>query len=382
MKDDINKASRLNQLDSLRVFMTAFVMFAHFEFLVGYSYGEFYFTYIKNPTLAVDYFFMLSGFGLLYGSYNKDREKSTVKDSIVFAINKIKKIYPLYVFSLIVSVPYILFSRRHVPLIDNITCTVKEFALCLTMLQSGTLTLSLSHAINGVCWFLSTLFICYMICPLAINFLIKRLKSIGRCIVYLGVIIGIVYVLTYIFNSVNGTYFIRGRRIDDLVYGSPFIRCWYMIIGMVVAKLSIILSRRLALSRKISTIIEIICVSVALLWTIFRNSFDFVAGKRPIDLIICASLLLIISLGYGVISDFLTRPKLAMLGKNTMYIFLLHYPIRHYVDYILFRNIHLGEITGIVMVGTIIILSVLASYVIYKIFHKIEMYGRRNNDIK
>ena len=367
-----NNKSRLNQLDGLRIFMIGFVVLAHFEFLQEYSYGNFYYTYVRNATLAVDYFFMLSGFGILYGHINKDEKKATVKGSIIFAINKIKNIYPLYVFSLVVSVPYILFSRRHVNLVDNIECTAKEFAICLTLLQSGTLTQSLSHAINGVSWFLSTLFICYMICPIAVNHILKRLKNIVRCILYLGVIIGIVSVLTYFFTDLDGRFFVRGRIIDDLAKGSPYIRCWYVIIGMVIARIEVFLKYRINVSRKTGTIMEIICVSVALLWTIFRNSFDFVVGKRPVDIIICGTLLLIISLGYGEVSDFLARPRLAKIGRNSMYIFLLHYPIRHYVDFILFRNVYFGEITGIVMVIIIVILSVVVSFATYKVFNKLK----------
>ena len=56
-----NSMPRLVWLDSLRLVMAVIIVISHFEFLSNASYGSFYDTYIHNPTLALDYFFLLTG---------------------------------------------------------------------------------------------------------------------------------------------------------------------------------------------------------------------------------------------------------------------------------------------------------------------------------
>ena len=53
---------RLDQLDGMRFFMNWLIIISHFEFLDNTVFHQ----YVLNPSIAVNYFFMLSGFGLYY----------------------------------------------------------------------------------------------------------------------------------------------------------------------------------------------------------------------------------------------------------------------------------------------------------------------------
>jgi peptidoglycan/LPS O-acetylase OafA/YrhL len=50
------------------------IVISHLEFLNNYSIGNVYQQYFHNPTLAVDFFFMLSGFGMMYSKRGGGRK--------------------------------------------------------------------------------------------------------------------------------------------------------------------------------------------------------------------------------------------------------------------------------------------------------------------
>lgn len=57
---------RVQSLEGLRGIMIFLIVLSHMEFLRRCSFGGTYDLYWHNPTLAVDYFFLLSGFGMMY----------------------------------------------------------------------------------------------------------------------------------------------------------------------------------------------------------------------------------------------------------------------------------------------------------------------------
>ena len=59
-------------LEFMRVIMTGVVFLSHMEFLASYSYGSVYTRFFHNATIGVDYFFLLSGFGLMASSYKSN----------------------------------------------------------------------------------------------------------------------------------------------------------------------------------------------------------------------------------------------------------------------------------------------------------------------
>lgn len=67
--------SRIMSLEFMRVIMTGIIFLSHMEFLSNYLYGEIYMRYLHNATIGVDYFFVLSGFGLM-AAYRAQKEKS------------------------------------------------------------------------------------------------------------------------------------------------------------------------------------------------------------------------------------------------------------------------------------------------------------------
>lgn len=73
----MTKSKRIQSLEGLRAIMIFLIVLNHMEFLRHCSYGNFYWTYLHNATIAVDYFFMLSGFGMMFSALKHHAEAST-----------------------------------------------------------------------------------------------------------------------------------------------------------------------------------------------------------------------------------------------------------------------------------------------------------------
>ena len=89
-----------------------------------------------------------------------------------------------------------------------------------------------SHGINGVCWFLSTPFICYIACPWLLR-VVDKIRNKSQALIMICGSVAITLALS------SGALLIQNNLsvLNDLWYGHPFIRCWYLAIGMCVGYL-------------------------------------------------------------------------------------------------------------------------------------------------
>lgn len=172
---DSNK--RIKKIDSLtgaRFIAMLLIVFSHFEFLESYPViGQIYRNFFHNPTLGVDYFFVVSGFGMMLGSFKRNpngTEKiNGLKSLFDFAKRHVKKIYLLYVILMLVTIPYevinnVIYYGKTV--VYEIKFSVIAFISSLTLLQSLSGIERICLELNSVSWFLSCLFCIYLVCPI------------------------------------------------------------------------------------------------------------------------------------------------------------------------------------------------------------------------
>lgn len=350
---------RIYQLDSLRFILIITIVVSHLYYFKTSNFGYFYSKYLNNPTLGVDYFFMLSGFGVfLSNSHNSCNDKITIKKSIFGAYKRIDKIYPIYCISLILGLIYsMIISVNNNGLCIAIIKNVINSIFCLTLTQSLTGMTTFSHAINSVCWFISALLICYIFAPLFQKIIQKaKISSFLKiCITILALLISSV-VAFYI----DQQKFFSGY-LNDLWYGSPIVRCWYFILGMEAAEVY------LMQKYKFKTFQEFLIICISAFFFVTRNSIFTTIDRnvlRAIDVIVCFMVLLVFSNGYGKFSNFLTKKTIVNLGKYSVYIYLLHYPIIMLVD-LLFGKLKLFSILGVnlLLFETLIILILISGTV-------------------
>lgn len=330
---------RIAQLDALRFFLIVTIVISHFDFLRTSCIGSIYQIYLNNPTLAVDYFFMLSGFGLFLSQ--KDEGIKTIRGCIGFANNKVKKIYPVYIVSMLLGLVgslYLSISKNGI--FVGILKNSLNMVFYIPMIQSFTGMETFSHSINSVAWFISTLFIIYFASPF-IKHYIKKWRVSPVCKICISILfLLIISILTRRIDELG----LLGGQINDLWYGHPITRIWYVILGMEVCELY---TKRGCFNSKInSSIIEIICVVITIFYFFIRNSLQCdVNFVRVIDVLNCLGFLYIFSCGTGIVTNALNNPFLVRLGKDAMYIYLFHYPVKTIVD-ILFSELGLISLWG------------------------------------
>lgn len=127
--------------------------------------------------ISVTLFFALSGFLMTYNALGRDAETPpTLKGSIGFALNRTKKLYKLYLITLIIPLLGQLYGVvSGLEKFDGMF--VFRIASNILLLQSLVPDLNVSLFLNGVAWYLSTSLFLYMAFPYIISRLRKRQSS-------------------------------------------------------------------------------------------------------------------------------------------------------------------------------------------------------------
>ena len=166
----MQEKKQIKALTGARFAAIMIIVGSHFEFLYQYSIGSIYYNYFHNATMGVDFFFMLSGFGMMLSSIKTDpagkKQNNTLKSLLNYSFKHVSKIYPLYVATLLIGIPYYMMHsiiENGKSFFEASIHTISKFIVCLTLLQSTTGMMRFSHGLNAVCWFLSTLFCIYII---------------------------------------------------------------------------------------------------------------------------------------------------------------------------------------------------------------------------
>ncbi|MGL5244682.1 MAG: acyltransferase family protein, partial [Sarcina sp.] len=179
---------------------------------------------LLNGTFPVTFFFMLSGF-VLYYNYGERVTFFSLKESILWAFKRIKKLYPLHIIAFIMSI----FIRIDWIVSFAVNDILLKAFLNIFLLQSLSINHSLSF--NGSSWFLSTIFMCYLV-SLPLMYGINKLNKIKPIFLILGVMV-FKLVLLFIIPKVtehSGWFF----------YISPYSRITDVLLGMVLAKFFIV----------------------------------------------------------------------------------------------------------------------------------------------
>ena len=199
----------------------------------------------------------------------------------------------------------------------------------------------------------------------------------------IGIVIIIVLLVTYISRWVGNNIVLGGVRFDHLYYCGPHVRCFYLLLGILICKLYCMVRERndyIKIEQFISKI-GVMIWGVAIAYILGRSSIHTLLGNfvviKLLDLIWAVVVLFTLSIGKDPVSKLFSGKTISQMGRNTMYIYLLHYPVRMYVD-LLFEKagIYFGEVTGIIECIVIIVLSILFSYIVRRFYIGIKSMRR------
>lgn len=218
---------RVQQLDGLRVIMFIPIFLGHFQEIYGYT-NELEFLHLSSG-LSLQFFFLLSGIGLYLNCYEIRFPKKNIYEMLLFASNKIRKIYFVYIFSLLLYIP-ILSS------FDDVKVYVVKFLINITLLQGLFPSVSVSHGINGVAWFLSSLFIAYLLVPVFLRYM-RRFSNNSMLI---GVSLGLILLQSVVASEIRGmgiSFEVLGKSIAIDIGSTAYQSIPVIFLGMIIGRM-------------------------------------------------------------------------------------------------------------------------------------------------
>lgn len=296
---------RLDQLTSIRGIAAWWVVVYHSQAFLKEKISPDALNVISYGYLAVDLFFVLSGF-VLFLNYHSRVNHNAPKTILLFYWNRFARIYPLHfvmmISYLVLTVTFFYFSSSGKPPGSYSTETFIQSLLLMQTWGNNELTW------NVPSWSISSEWAAYMIFPLIIFFMRKYLVGITM---HIFLSIFVLFSISYIYNSLGMTS-----------------------IGSSIAKMAII-----------RTLFEFTLGCV--IASVYINHTDFIVKFRYLGLVIfigaCLifakskiddyfifpiaffSLIAYLSVDTSYITRFLNFPLLVYLGEISYSTYMVHY---------------------------------------------------------
>ncbi len=313
------RENRLEQLQFLRfiAFFLIFILHQHWYWFA--CKGNFFGCFGIAP---VAFFFILSGFLSAFSAGEKDI-KLTVGEIFKYMIKKIKKFYPLYFISIIITMCYTSNIAQSIatnaPFHDYKKSVVQLF-VDLFLVQSWSETGYFSF--NGVGWFLSTIMFLYLMRTPVLSLFCKIKKSIHANKIFAGIL---VYCVLWIFIYSSFCKGVQEHKLAFWMYIFPPARLVEYIAGMSLGMLVPEFSRFLGNIKNnniVYTALEILSFGLwAILMCITLPSYY----KITLCWIVPALFtLFIFTIGKGYISKIFCAKPLVFLGNISFECFILH----------------------------------------------------------
>ena len=303
---------KIESFTGLRFIMIMLIVIIHLDGIIQYlgEFGEIHHRiFSETYMMAVDFFFILSGFGMMYGNLLKikDEELSipSITDGLKYAINHIKKIYPTYIATILFGLIIVVVKELIANTVSIKFCIkqIIQLIINISLLQSATAMTFFTHAYNGAAWFLSSLFCIYLVSPFFIVLFRKISRSLKSDLLFMCLNIFLIIVLSGLFTIIeNKCQQINGiPEINGLVYSSPYRRLFYVLLGMNIAMFFSRLKERIDISKRIATILEIIISLLAIVhYFILRIYIKNYSYCMIIDMVILILFFIIFAFDKGI----------------------------------------------------------------------------------
>ena len=345
--------SKRNALQSIRFFCAVLIFLYHlpnydYPYLDSISKHLFYLFF--SP---VTFFIILSGWALTYTYYEKVKNKTfNLKN---YFRKRILRIYPIHIFTFLLSVPLILAWHQKIPL----SVTLSNILLIHAFIPSPAFFLSYVQT----SWFLSVLMFLYLIFPYILLILVRFDRIMKKYAV--GLLFFLVLSLSlwvYLNNSADpdwyAHFFSPSERFVDFMVGI----CIYFIVKQI--------QDRIKGDRIFWTIIE--TTGVIILIATFRFAY-LVPMKYLRDtyfILPWGFIVGIFALSKGVISDILSWKPFVVLGSISLEFFLIHILSVQFIYVMVSQIITMTSIQkGIVSFLVAIAGSFLAHYILLFLLH-------------
>ncbi|MCQ2497640.1 MAG: acyltransferase [Lachnospiraceae bacterium] len=325
--------------------------------------------FLGNGNFSVIIFFMLSGFVLMYRYRDRFKCRISFGEYKSFIKHRVKKIYPLYALSQLIFFIFVIGGEviHKGGGVSIFFKYLKQLIYSVTMLQSLVPFESVCLVLNTSLWYISVLFVFYLITPVlvrAINSILKNntiLKSLSAILVVL-----------FIYVFADKGFVCMSEWLQDvfpeenIVLGiaTPYINIFYFVIGMLICKFYSICKEQMTeetISFSVASVVECV-LGVGLLY------LNFSWADRKFSIVAITLCIMLISFQKGLLTKLLCRCKpIVFLGNISFHIYVLHFVYTGIFAYI-FRMIFPDTLMSfIILFISLWILIVLSAYIAFRI---------------
>lgn len=352
------------------------------------AFSHMYFIWEKIPSLkflgngnfSVIIFFMLSGFVLMFRYGDCMKKRLSFKEYRLFLQKRVGKIYVLYMSTQFIFFLYVV-GGEVIRKGGGISLFFKYFVQLVysaTMLQSLIPFESVCLILNSPLWYISVLFVFYLLTPFLIRFINRLLKN-NTVLKNLLCILAVVL----LFMVINEGFGPVTKHLENMFPGehivlnltTPYINIFYFVLGMLLCKFLIVCKERKIDERFSFGPASVLEIGLGLI-LIFLN-FSY-ADKR-INIVAIALWLMVISFQKGALTKFLCGCKsMVFLGNISLHIYMVHFVytvIYVYVYKMIFPDTTLWFIVLIVSLWTLIIIS---AFLLYRV--QLRINNKRNTE--
>ena len=321
------RSDRIDSFTGLRAVAMLTIFCSHLSYLDETSFHGFY-SLISNGRFGVNFFLVLSGFVLALGYSNKVNANSVIQDA-QFVKKRIQKIYIPYLITLILAIPlYILYATSAEGSLDGLLL-ISRLIINIGMVQSAIPFEKYSTSINGVSWFISTIFIIYLCTPGILRLNNKTAKHFTLFKLVLS-IAAVVFFYCCIYMAIREIEYIRfADRGLSIIYINPLIRIFPFLLGLIGSNIYCLMDN---FRIKNESLAEMTSIAAFFLWWIIsaKTGLPTVVTECT-DMLISMLVIFIFAISRnGIISGLLSKKRVLALGCISLEFYLIHSLVIHY----------------------------------------------------
>lgn len=355
--------NRINSLQVVRAFAFLGIFASHSNITI----------FSPGGAWGVSVFLILSGFLMIYSYYDTDRiDSDGVIYSIKFGINKIKKLYPLHIVTMLLAMPYLIIDCLEHSGMNSVLDSVIKTVTNTFLIQSWFPSIDIYFSLNAVSWYLSVSLFLYIMFPFILS-RIREYKGIKTAIIVIIITYVIQLVMSFCSYLIQINIIHNDRFIHWFAYIFPLSRLEDFVIGCNLGYVFIKVKKDNGISDRRYTWMEFGIIAVIAIQMIAYVLFVSIPAKTEPSVsaenwwgvasmwtLSSCALVFLFAFNKGNISRILTNKALLFIGNLSANAFLIHQIVYRYLN--TFERKLLGDTFMWINLFACLIITIVCSY--------------------